>query len=270
MIDLRWRAALPVVVVSLACAGGPSPTEPPAWTSPELVAIPGGTFQMGRMGDQGAEPHEVTLSSFLIMKREVTVGEWRAAMGDAPLGNGPCGADGTCPPVQGVSWAAAAAFANAASRLDGLNPAYTVDGARVTWDRSANGYRLPTEAEWEYAARGPSPDAWTPDLDPGWYQGNSDQPQPACQKAPNGYGLCDMLGNVSELVFDAYAPWYPKGAQVDPVVEDDRASAVVVRGGGWSSTLQDLDVGQRRFKPREDGGALMNFGVGLRLARSAP
>ena len=121
--------------------------------SKDFVLIEGGTFQMGspeteawRSADE--TQHTVTVSGFYMSKYELTQKEYEEI-----TGNNPSNFSGENLPVENVSWLDAVAFCNARSEKEGLTPAYTIDGQKVSWDRSANGYRLPTEAEWEYACR---------------------------------------------------------------------------------------------------------------------
>jgi formylglycine-generating enzyme required for sulfatase activity len=163
------------------------------WVSPTLGVmkwIPAGTFTMGSPDGEGypleKPAHSVTLTKgYYLMEHEVTQGEWRSVMGSNPSGFSGCGP--TCP-VEQVSWDDAQAFAAAVSRRDGVT------------------YRLPTEAEWEYAARG----GWSSDYagsdsidSVAWYKNNSrDTTHPVCWKWRNGYGVCDMTGNVWEWTQD--------------------------------------------------------------------
>lgn len=119
----------------------------------EFVLISGGTFQMGslesetwRVEDETA--HTVTVSEYYISKFEVTQADYQTIMGENPSAF-----TGDDFPVESTSWMDAIRYCNARSTQEGLTPAYAVDGQNVSWDRSANGYRLPTEAEWEYACR---------------------------------------------------------------------------------------------------------------------
>ncbi|MFI1385140.1 formylglycine-generating enzyme family protein [Embleya sp. NPDC020886] len=176
----------------------------------------------------------------------------------------PSGPHGDRLPVEGVSWWDAARFCNALSRRDGCTPAYRFeagddagadrgDGRQVEWDASADGYRLPTEAEWEHACRAGTAGAHYGPLDDiAWYRANSDERiHPVGGKQPNAWGLYDMLGNVWDWCWDVY------DAEV-------YGSYRVLRGGGWFDEHWSCRASaRRRSHPtyRVDD-------VGFRLARS--
>ena len=128
--------------------------EPEKMKAPEnFVFVEGGTFQMGspeseawRSDDE--RQHTVTVSDFYMSQYELTQEEYKAV-----VGSNPSNFSGEDLPVENISWLDAIAYCNARSEQEGFAPAYTVEGQSVNWDRSANGYRLPTEAEWEYACR---------------------------------------------------------------------------------------------------------------------
>jgi formylglycine-generating enzyme required for sulfatase activity len=144
-------------------------------------------------------------------------------------------------PMYYVSWYEAVEYCNKRSQKEGLTPAYTINGTNVTWNRSASGYRLPTEAEWEYACRAGTTTAYNTGAsitdDTGWYRENSgDTTHPVGQKPANAWGLYDMHGNVWEWCWDWYGD-YPSGAQTDPIGASS-GSICVRRGGGWPYAAQ--------------------------------
>jgi len=186
-----------------------------------MVRVEGGTFQMGTVS--GGYPDErpvrtVTVKSFYIGKYEVTQKEWQEIMG-----TNPSNFNGENLPVENVSWYDAIEYCNKRSIKEGLTPAYSGSGNNITCDWNANGYRLPTEAEWEYAAKGGngSPGNYiysgsnTID-DVAWYTNNSEnRTHPVGTKAPNILGLYDMSGNVWEWCWDWYGS-YSSDSQIDP------------------------------------------------------
>ncbi len=230
----------------------------------EFVLVKGGAFQMGQRGI--AEPvHAVTLGDYRLSKYEVTQGEWQSVMGSNP--SAIQGYKNL--PVESVSWLDAVAFCNAKSLKDGLAPAYRVDGASVTCDFGADGYRLPTEAEWEYAARGGQKSrgtryAGSDDIDAvAFYKGNSgDLAHEVALKAANELGLYDMSGNVWEWCWDNFGS-YDAADQTDPVGPggDDYR---VLRGGSW---YYNEDGARTSIRYPYDPSYRDEF-IGLRLAQS--
>jgi formylglycine-generating enzyme required for sulfatase activity len=138
-------------------------------------------------------------------------------------------------PVDNVSWLDAVTFCNRLSELSGLQTAYNLIGKEATLDFSTNGYRLPTEAEWEYCCRsGDQEDRYGLIDDIAWYNGNSEgKTHEVGKKAANRFGLYDMLGNVREWCNDWYQKRYPEGQQVG-YVGPESGFERVLRGGSWS------------------------------------
>ncbi|MCX5079036.1 formylglycine-generating enzyme family protein [Streptomyces sp. NPDC054949] len=172
-------------------------------------------------------------------------------------GQRPSGAQGDRLPVEGVSWWDAIQFCNALSRHDGLTPAYHLhaDAETADWDTSADGYRLPTEAEWEHACRAGTTGPRYGQLDEvAWYQGNSDgQIHPVGGKQPNAWGLYDMLGNAWDWCWDVY------DAEVYGTYR-------VLRGGGWADEHWSCRASVRR----RSHPTFRIDDVGFRVARSTP
>ncbi len=167
----------------------------------------------------------------------------------------PSSARGDRLPVEGVSWWDAVRFCNALSRQERLTPAYHLDpdGEGIEWDASADGYRLPTEAEWEHACRaGTTGPRYGLLEDVAWYRGNSQERlRPVGGKRPNAWGLHDMLGNVWEWCWDVY------DAEV-------YGSYRVLRGGGWFDEHWSCRASVRR----RSHPTFRIDDVGFRLARS--
>jgi len=157
-------------------------------------------------------------------------------------------------PAVNVSWFEAVDHCNRLSAREGLTPAYAVTGDDVAWDRAAEGYRLPTEAEWEHACRAGTTGPRYGELDEiAWYRGNSgERPHRGGEKAPNAWGLYDMLGNVWEWCWDVYDA---------EVYKDYR----VIKGGGWFDEHWSCRAGVRR---RTMPGLRIDD-LGFRLARNA-
>ena len=234
-----------------------------------MVRIQGGTFAMGSPANEedrksSENQHQVTVSSFYMGKYEVTQKEYQAVMG--PL-SPQRRFKGDNLPVEGVSWFDALEYCNKRSQKEGLTPAYTIgsvyDANRtVTWNRDANGYRLPTEAEWEYACRAGTTTAYNTGAgitdNTGWYQANSDDTtHPVGQKPANAWGLYDMHGNVSEWCWDWWASDYPSGTQTDPE-GPSLGSLRMRRGGDYNDYAEDVRSAYRQFL--SPGGSRRDLG----------
>ena len=238
--EFQWR---------VAAAGGKESKDPV--TGIELVFVKGGCFDMGdTFGDGTSDEkpvHEVCVSDFYMGKYEVTQGQWKAIMGDNPSWFKGCGDN--CP-VERVSWNDVQEF------IERLN------------SKTGKKYRLPTEAEWEYAARSggkrekyagtnDNPDNYA------WYTSNSGgRTHPVGQKRPNGLGLCDMSGNVLEWCQDWYGHGYYSSSGRDNPGGPSSGSHRVYRGGCWGSNAAITRAANR------NGGSPGNRSniLGFRLA----
>jgi len=232
-----------------------------------MVRIKGGTFTMGSPAKEPTRredevQHKVTVSGFYMSKYEVTQEEYQAVMG-----TNPSHFKGDNLPVETVSWYDAIEYCNRMSQIAGLTPAYTINGNNVTWNRNANGYRLPTEAEWEYACRAGTTTAYNTGAkisdNTGWYEENSGgKIHPVGQKPPNAWGLYDMHGNVFEWCWDWYGD-YSSGSQTDPVGADS-GTYRVRRGGYWGNNGRNLRSAYRDYHSPN----YRYFSIGFRLVRS--
>ena len=231
-----------------------------------FVFVEGGTFHMGSIrgdghGNVAERPmHTVTVKSFIMGKYPVTQKEWIAVMGVNPSYF-----KGDNRPVEQVSWYDAVEYCNHLSLNEGLTPAYTINGTDVTWNRNANGYRLPTEAEWEYAARGGngSPENYTYSgsndaKEVAWYSGNSNgSTRDVGMKKPNSLGLYDMSGNVWEWCWDWYGS-YSNSIQHNPTGPSSGSNRIG-RGGGWNNSVQFVRPTYRYSSPPAIRGSLLGF-----------
>ena len=222
--------------VSCGTCDGTATCEQNQCVVPGYVRIPAGTFTMGSPANESGRgsdevQHQVTITrDFWLKETEVTQGEWRSLMGSNPSGFSACG-DGC--PVEQVSWFDAVDYVNALSRSEGLPECYGGSRTSRTFaGLSCRGFRLPTEAEWEYAARaGTTGERYGPLDATAWAWANSgDRTRPVRGKQANAWGLYDMIGNVYEWTHD----WYDAygGAATDPL-GPDTGSNRVLRGGSW-------------------------------------
>jgi formylglycine-generating enzyme required for sulfatase activity len=256
-----------------------------------MVLVEGGTFQMGSPLSEAERydeetPRQVTVGSFYMGKYEVTQAEYEPVMG-----NNPSHFKGANLPVENVSWYDAVEFCNRLSLREGLTPVYTItkDGSDpdnksagdtlrwlVRWNRNAEGYRLPTEAEWEYACRAGTATPFNTgsniSADIANYDGNypytngskgihRKKTLEAGSLPPNPWGLYEMHGNVWEWCWDWYGD-YGAGARTDPGGAVTGAYRVA-RGGSWFSDAVSLRSAGRSYDiPSNRFNAL-----GFRLAR---
>jgi len=244
-----------------------------------LVSLPAGQFTMGSpAGEEGRDgdevQHEVVLSrGFLLGETEVTQAEYRAVVGDNPSRFSGFFGDlfGGNPdlPVECVSWLDAVSFCNALSRRVGLEEAYVVNGCDVTWRGvSCPGFRLPTEAEWEYACRAGTTGARYAKLDyvAWWCDDSAGETHAVRGKLPNAWGLYDTLGNAWEWCWD-WRGAYPSGEVRDP--EGPRSGeGRVGRGGSWNNGAPRVRAACRGYW--DPDGRYHDFNLGIRLAKSLP
>jgi len=254
-----------------------------------FIRITGGSFLMGSPEDEAwrsddETQHSVTVSDFYMSPYEVTQKEYEDAMG-----NNPSSFSGDDLPVESVSWLDAVSYCNVRSQQEGLTPVYVIDGQNVSWDRSAAGYRLPTEAEWEYACRAGtttpfymenSPSAeeanyyghYPYGIEDNYFSQSNLEVKPGEYRettvavesfSANPYGLYNMHGNVAEWTWDIYGA-YPDGEQIDPIGADS-GTRRVYRGGGWNDFAKNMRSAYRAMMDQDKG----SFNIGIRLVRNA-
>ena len=241
-----------------------------------MALVIAGTFTMGSTNslDNGASPtHSVTLSSFYMGKTEVTQGQWKAVMGSNPSYFPGVGDNG---PVEQVTWYACISYCNKLSIKEGKTPVYSINGNTspsdwtsgvIVFDTTAKGYRLPTEAEWEYAAKGGNQShnytysGSNTIGDVAWYYTNSyNSTHQVSTKTPNELGISDMSGNVMEWCWDWFGE-YINTAQTNPngpSIGTER----VLRGGPWSFTDNNCCRVSYRYKANV---LISNYGIGFRV-----
>jgi len=261
--------------------------------SSDMVRIKGGTFTMGSPANEPEREddeiqHKVKVSSFFMGKYLVTQKEYEEEMG---INFSRFKGDNL--PVENVSWYDAIEYCNARSQREGLTPAYTIDKRStdpnnrsswdnikwvITWNQKANGYRLPTEAEWEYAcrARTTTPFSTGNNITTDYANYNGNYPYnntkgeyrgkttPVGSFAANPWGLYDMHGNLWEWCWDWYGDYYVVGMQTNPigVISSDGR---VIRSGSWDSGGDGLrSAGRCGIHPSE-----RNSRGGFRVVRNA-
>lgn len=272
-------------LLALVFATGCASLKDPAVPGPAFVEIRGGPFTMGLPNDEDVDnknkyvgiaiPHQVTVSDFYLCAYEVTQKEYAEVMGFNPSG-----VYAPDLPVDYVSWYDAVEFCNRLSKKHSLDPVYEINGTAIKWNRDADGYRLPTEAEWEYACRGGTDTLFYVDIkskdteiikttllshavfstgNPFWDQGKvvigGGYP-------PNKFGLYDMMGNVYEWCWD----WFEKfddRPQTNPE-GPPHGRWRVLRSGCYFTSYSTLRSGNRDISEPN----LRWKGNGIRLARN--
>lgn len=257
-----------------------SATETPSVISKSgvgMISIPGGSFTMGSdQGNPDEQPaHHVTVTGFLMDKYPVT----HEMFAKAQVPNPSHWQENPHNPVESVRWRDAKSYCNERSRLEGLKPCYDEKTPEWDCDYTANGYRLPTEAEWEYAAKagtdGPYDFGSKDDLrEYAWFADNSEQKtHPVGEKKPNKWGLYDMYGDVSVWCEDVYDPNYYKSSPAqDPHGPASPGKDVkrALRGGNWKATADMCRATFRQGERTGDTDACFHTDFcGLRCVRRA-
>jgi len=237
----------------------------------EMVLIPAGEFLMGDdRGEDDEQPaHTVRVRSFYMDVSEVTQESFQAM-----LGRNPAKWQDPAKPVERMSWYFAIQYCNMRSTREGLQPCYDLQTGHC--DFTADGYRLPTEAEWEYACRAGTSTQYSFGDQAGkltdfaWFKKNSGAATHAVkQKSPNPWGLYDMHGNVAEWCNDLYADGYAAGPAQDPQGPESGEDRVL-RGGSWKTSEDSCRCSARNYEA--PGLADVCFGYeayGFRCVRTA-
>ena len=255
----------------------------------DFVHVQGGSFLMGSPESENWRSddelqHKVTLSDFFISRYEVTQSEYEALTGENPSTF-----KGSKLPVDSVTWLEAVKFCNARSESEGMTPAYRINGDSVTWDLSSESYRLPTEAEWEFACRAGTVTPFNLEhsigadeanfyghypyeIEENYFSQHKLSTKPGIYRAetvnvgsftPNKLGLYDMHGNVGEWCWDVYGA-YSSQEQTNPTGLES-GTRRVNRGGGWNDFAKNMRSAYRAAAPQDR----KLFNVGFRLVRGA-
>jgi formylglycine-generating enzyme required for sulfatase activity len=238
----------------------------------EMVVIPGGWFEMGsKRGQAGELPvHKVWVDSFLIDRYELTQQHYVKLVGENPSSF-----KGGGRPVDTVTWTDAVLYCNRRSLAEGLQPCYDEESGTFRCNFQAGGYRLPTEAEWEYACRAATAAERHFGRDPrdlksyAWYNSNSlKMTHPVGQKKPSIWGLYDMYGNVAEWCNDVYDANYYKTSPSKNPRGPEAGDIKVLRGGGWQDTAESLRSSWRAGENFSFVDACIMDSMGFRCVRS--
>jgi formylglycine-generating enzyme required for sulfatase activity len=240
---------------------------------PKMLPIRAGRFRMRSIAssydDENPVREVIIQTAFEMSETEVTQAQYQAVMGSNPSSYPSDNREAADFPVESVSWFDAVAYCNKLSQREALTPCYQVQEHNVTWQKACNGYRLPTEAEWEYAARAGRPTEYAGSnevQEVAWISKNSGgSPHRVGTRKANAWGLHDMSGNVLEWVWDWYVPFYSGAATTDPsgpIAGDVR----VLRGGSF-----DVGAVYARVTSRiRYGPTIRVYSAGFRLAKSYP
>lgn len=231
----------------------------------EMVSLPGGEFVMG----EGENSHKVKLSPFYIDKYEVTQGMFKKL--DLP---NPSHYKSDKNPVEMVAWVNAAVYCNERSLEEGLTPCYNEDTWECNFD--ANGYRLPTEAEWEYAARAGSKEKYYFGSDVKnlknyaiYDKNSSGKTAPAGSRKPNSWGIYDMYGNVAEWCNDIFSAEYYKSSPVKDPRGPEKGKDRVLRGGSWSDPENVFGSPSRSMDGSINDACILRDTIGFRCVKRA-
>ena len=229
-----------------------SPKEIDTKSGVKMILLQGGYFTMGdAKGDVDEQPHKVYVDSFYIDKYLVTQEEFQKVLNDNPSRW-----KAKKNPVEQVRWSDAVKYCNARSRKEGLQPCYNVE----TWECNfkATGYRLPTEAEWEYACRAGTKTTYSFGNDAkklrnyAWFKDNSgNRPRPVGKKLPNPWGIYDMHGDVWEWCNDFYQVDYYQNSPEKNPTGPSAGETKVLRGGCWNSPAEQC---RSAFRYNENPG----------------
>jgi formylglycine-generating enzyme len=267
------------LLITLATSAQPKTTKslkksPPIDMS-QFVLIESGDYQMGAAISHEAHEtplHQVRVPAYYIARTELTLADYDrycdSTHSPKPSDNG-WGRDKH--PACNVSWLDAIKYCNWLSKQQKVSPAYRIQGDTITWIDTAYGYRLPTEAEWEYAARGGKASKTTvyaggekPD-GLAWYKANSNnQSQVVATKTANELGLYDMNGNLWEWCWDIYDASYYQHSPLDHPHGAETGAYRVMRGGAFYNEAEYITVSTRQYH----GAAFKQTSVGFRLART--